>query len=922
MRLAVVYHQDLDAVLVLAERTGACHLARLRVNGELRLAGNRVSVRSDFFDQRVFHTRLQAFHIVRLGSGYPLLDFVAFGVQDLQRCARQFLVTVGNVGLADLHLRDRILNQDDRVAVRVNGLLSGCGHSAVCRHRERDISCYEIAIRGHGLTQRVFLARLQALDHVVAAVCRGCPLVNHLARAVFNNQLRARDFRTARDVGLLHFNVYGLVVHDQDRLATLVRARRARARYLAGLIDAEHGVARDEISIGSQRLTQRVFHARLQAFDDFRFVAGLPFPHDFAVLVQDLQRRAGQLFVALRDVPLTDGDMRNAVGNGVRPCVCRHLVDNRCLVTRHLNFRYSVPDLSVVVQFGQISPGILPAVFSIQLNSIAIVLAISFQLGHDLRRTFAARIVIVIPDLFNRNICRLQCVCDTGTAHNILEAGYFFFFYCVVNRGLAVLAVLRKFLGSKAPIIVRSGGYSQGINDVFAILDINCDAPGQQFGIVVLQLPDLLAADCRHLRNVCVLDVVAGDDSIKSGRYIFIYCIGDFRRAVFTELRQIPGGEGPLLVTAGGHGQRINDVVAILDVNRDALGHKGLIVALQIPGLLAADVRCLLRVCDLGAGRCSTDFSRCAFICRYKSIIGFFRNSIPDSLRKACGSSLLLISQFQNSYAVLEVHITVLSLHFPVIQCHGNLVLPSVIGIISAHHALADRQVAFLPLVCEGCFLGLGTDCSDVIAMDCVLIAIDDNFRYLIADTRRQSGCFLCFVIVQSERRLVVPEVHVAIAAVLHCLTRQFYGKCEVCIQIRRCTADDRFADFQVTFLALVVKCRCSCKFLCAILVTVVGGFSFIGSDRTHLGLCHNNFRIIRDAVRSINSPVDRYLFLFFSDLVIICTFVFVLDFLECDAGADIFDALFFFPLIVDFFIQCKGEFLIKCVICQSLPVY
>ena len=659
----------------------------------------------------------------------------------------------------------------------------------------------------------------------------------------------------------------------------------------------------------------------MQAANHMRCCGGIPLLNHFAILVQDLDVGAFQFFT-VRDVYLADLNFRNAVYNGISPFVCRYPLDNRCLITGNLSFSHCVLDLSIIVQFDQIGPGILPAVSSIQLNSIAMVLAISFQLDHDLRRTFAARIVIVVPDLFNRNFRCLQRVGNEGTIHSFLEAGDFFFFYCVVNRGLAVLSVLRQLLGSKAPIAVCSGSHSQGINSVIAVLDVNRDAPGQKFGIVVLQLPDLLAADCSHLRNVCVLDVVAGDDSIESGRYIFIYCIGDFRRAVFTELRQIPGGEGPLLVTAGGHGQRINDVVAILDVNRDALGHKGLIVALQIPGLLAADVRCLLRVCDLGAGRCSTDFSRCAFICRYKSIIGFFRNSIPDSLRKACGSSLLLISQFQNSYAVLEVHITVLSLHFPVIQCHGDLVLPSVIGIISARHALADRQVAFLPLVREGNFLGLGAYCSSIIAVDCVLIAVDDDFRYLIADTRRQSGCFLRFTIVQLERRLVVLEFHFAIAAVLHCLARQLYGKCEVCIQIRGSTADDRFADFQFTLLTLVVECRCSCKLLCAILVTVVGGFSFIGSDRTHLGLFHNNFRIIRDAVRSINSPVDRYLFLFFSDLVIICTFVFVLDFLECDAGADIFDALFFFPLIVYFFIQCKGEFLIKCVICQSLSVY
>ena len=333
----------------------------------------------------------------------------------------------------------------------------------------------------------------------------------------------------------------------------------------------------------------------MQSGNYMRCCGGIPLLNHFTVLVQDLDVGTFQLFT-VRNVYLANLDFGNTVGNGISPFVCRYLLDKRCFITGNLSFSYCVLDLSVIVQFDQIGPGILPAVVSIQLNGIAIVLAISFQLDHDLRRTFAARIVIVVPDLFDRNICRLQRVGNEGTIHSFLEAGYFFFFYCVVDRGLAVFAVLRQFLGSKAPVIVRSGGYSQGINDVFAILDINRDAPGQQFGIVVLQLPDLLAADCRHLRNVCVLDVVAGDDLLEALRNLFIHRIGDFRRAVFTVHRQIPGREGPFVLIAGAHGQGINDVFAILDVNRDVLGHNSLIITLQIPGLLAADLRGLQRV--------------------------------------------------------------------------------------------------------------------------------------------------------------------------------------------------------------------------------------------------------------------------------------------------------------------------------------
>ena len=402
-----------------------------------------------------------------------------------------------------------------------------------------------------------------------------------------------------------------------------------------------------------------------------------------------------------------------------------------------------------------------------RIDSIFAVLDVDRDaLGHE-------RLVIAlhIPGLLAADLRRLQRVRNTRPAYNLLESGNFFFVNCIVDQSLAVRAVLRQVLRREAPVIVRSGGHDQRINGVVPILDVNRDALGQQLGIVILQLPDLLAADLRLPRNVGVLDVVAINDSFKSGRHFFFYCVRDFRRAVFTVLRQIPGGEGPLIVTAGGNGHRINDVIAILDVHLDALGHKGLIIALHIPGLLAADVCRFLVVRDLGAGGCRIDCSRCAFVCRYKSVVGFFRNRISDALRKAGGCFLLLIRQFQNYHAVLEVHITVLSLHFLVIQCHGDLVLPSVIGIISAHHALADRQVAFVPCIGKGRNLFLVTNRSGIVVVFRVRKTVNDNFGYLVANACRQVlRCFF-LVVMQRERRFIVPEGHIPVGVILHGLS-------------------------------------------------------------------------------------------------------------------------------------------------------
>ena len=736
---------------------------------------------------------------MRLGAGHPCLNHVVFGVLDLQGCARQLFVAVGDVGLADLHLRDRIFDQDDRVAIGVSGLLPCRGHCAVGRHSEGNVGYYQIAVRCDSLAQRVFNACLQALDQV-AAVVLGHPLVNDLLFRILNNQVCSRNFLAVGDVGLLNFYVDGLVVHYQDGLALVVCARRAAAGHIAVLVNAEDSIAGNRISVGSQRLTQRVFNARLQPFNYFRLFAGHPFLHDVFVLVQDLQRRAGQLFIALGDVALAYGDvglavvydqdlnavlvladragaghlagfsvdgedglagdriavrsdglnqlvlyaglqafhivrfgtgdpglddlvfriqdlhgrtrqflligdidladlhlrdgvfnqddsalghsagsryltgcvdhkggfcsdrvaqrrdgllqgvglagrqalhfmdvlrggplfndlavlvddldMRafqlftvsnvnlvdlhfgNAVRNGVSPFVTGHLGDYRSLISGNLSFAYRILDFSIVIKLDQVRPGILPAILCIQLNSISKILAVCLQLDHYLFRPAVVLVVIVIPDLLNRNVCRLQRICNTGSADNFVETGNLFFFNCVVDSRLAVCAVLRQILGRECPLAVGAGLHRQGVDGLVAVLDVNRDLLGQQFGAVALQVPDLLAADLCQFRNVDVCNVVVGNYLTEAGRHFFIHRVGDGVLRALLVLRQVAGRELPLVVLAGLDSQRLNCVVALLDIDRDALGHEACVIALHIPGLFTGDLHGLQRVGNAGA---------------------------------------------------------------------------------------------------------------------------------------------------------------------------------------------------------------------------------------------------------------------------------------------------------------------------------
>ena len=99
------------------------------------------------------------------------------------------------------------------------------------------------------------------------------------------------------------------ILYQQYGVAIFIRRGRASARHLARLIDGEGSVARNGVSIRSHRLTQRILFAGLQAFDDVRLLAGDPLFNDLAVLVDDLDCRAGQL-LAVRDVHLADFNMR------------------------------------------------------------------------------------------------------------------------------------------------------------------------------------------------------------------------------------------------------------------------------------------------------------------------------------------------------------------------------------------------------------------------------------------------------------------------------------------------------------------------------------------------------------------------------------------------------------------------------------
>ena len=583
MGFVVFNNQHFNAVFTLAVCAVACDVT-LCINAEGRYARDGVAIRSNGLNQLVCHAGLQTFHIIRFVSGDPGLDDLVFRIQDLHGRTRQFLL-IGDIDLADLHLGDAVFNQDHSAF----GHRTGSSDLAGFVDHEGGLSGDRVAQRRHGLLQGIGLAGMQALHFM--DFLRGGPLFNDLAVLVDDLDMCAFQLFTVGNIHLadLHFSQR---IFDQDHSAF---GDAAGGGYLTGFVDLEGGLSSDRVAQRRHGLLQGIGLAGMQAVYFVDILCGCPLFNDGAVLVDDLDMCAFQLFTVCY-VNLADFHIGDAVGDGISPVIAGNLGDDRSFIAGNLCFSYGVLDLSIVIQFDQVSPGMLPTVLFVQFNRFAKVVAVCFQLNLNALGPDTALIVIVIPDLFNGYFCCLQRVRDAGAAYDLIEARNRFFIHTVNNFCRAVRTVLRQFLGGEAPLAVIAGLHGQCLNNVVAVLDIDCNLFRQQLRIVALQIPDLFAADCCQFRNVCVLNVVSGHNLTEAFRHFFIHCISDFGCAVCFVLRQISGCEGPLVVLAGGYGQRVYSIAALLDVDRDAFGHKGFIITLHIPGLFTADFGSLQRI--------------------------------------------------------------------------------------------------------------------------------------------------------------------------------------------------------------------------------------------------------------------------------------------------------------------------------------
>ena len=137
----------------------------------------------------------------------------------------------------------------------------------------------------------------------------GDPLFNDFAVLVQNLDGRAFQFLAVRHVHLADLDAGPVILNQDDFIAIFVLGRRRTGFHRTVLVNGEGDVCRQLVSFRSHRLAQRIFLIDVQQRNLVRLIlVGHPLLDDVAVLVQNLDRRAGQLF-ARAGVRLLDLDL-------------------------------------------------------------------------------------------------------------------------------------------------------------------------------------------------------------------------------------------------------------------------------------------------------------------------------------------------------------------------------------------------------------------------------------------------------------------------------------------------------------------------------------------------------------------------------------------------------------------------------------
>ena len=243
------------------------------------------------------------------------------------------------------------------------------------------------------------------------------------------------------------------------------------------------------------------------------------------------------------------------------------------------------------------------------------LLTVCQQLNLHCGRAETIIVLIVIPYHCSGHVNSFQCVCNLGATDCFGKTVYLLSLNSIRYRRNSVETVHRQF-GSIVVPAIFPGNFNRFYCS-FIVFDEYLNALGYQFILVALKLPNYVTTDSSKFRNKRIGNRRVGNFHVETVKFYLFDCISYNGCTVFLKHRKISGCKCPNISE---NFDLINNLVALLNKNDNALRNQRLFVALHFPHHTAGDLNCLQRIFDCGAfnRRLKSDNGRLKPVCNLR----------------------------------------------------------------------------------------------------------------------------------------------------------------------------------------------------------------------------------------------------------------------------------------------------------------
>ena len=251
------------------------------------------------------------------------------------------------------------------------------------------------------------------------------------------------------------------------------------------------------------------------------------------------------------------------------------------------------------------------------------LLTVCQQLNLHCGRTETIIVPVIFPNNVSGHVNSLQGVCNIGATDCFGKTVYLLSLNSIRYRRNSVETVHRKF-GSIVVPAIFPGNFNRFYCS-FIVFDEYLNALGYQFILVALKFPNYVATDSSKFRNKRIGNRRAVNVHVETVKFYLFDCISYNGCTVFLKHRKISGCKCPNISEDF---NLINNLVALLNKNDNALRNQRLIVALHFPHHTAGDLNYLQRIFDCGAfnRRLKSDNGRLKPVCNLRrSVFAVFR---------------------------------------------------------------------------------------------------------------------------------------------------------------------------------------------------------------------------------------------------------------------------------------------------------